>query len=193
MDLTKISSEVLRDAHLGSTGRVFICNKDGKIVAGIRPEDQVITSARTGTVSYRRVWELGESWASTLTAEVFDKTVEQRFTLDDGTLVVVSPFSDAHSGMSDFFVVIVTTREPFTDQLLLVFCILACILALLPYVIVFVVIAIFMLRQRAIKARYQRRMLAVEEAKMAITDMDGPNMAITDHSADAGGGGGGES
>ena len=35
---------------LGVTGRVFICNKDGKIVAGIRPEDQVITSARTGTV-----------------------------------------------------------------------------------------------------------------------------------------------
>lgn len=169
MDLGKMGRDVLSDPHLGEGGAVYICNKMGRIVAAARPADQVVISPTSGTVHFREIWKLKESWAKLLSHSVFRKDSEVRFEMADGTLVVVSPFEDKR--MKDFVVVIVTGRGAFTDPVLWILCILSFVCACLPYLIISGISALFLLRRREVTRRYQRRMLAVQEAKRALTEV----------------------
>lgn len=177
MDLGQLGSTLLTDPHLGEDGKVYICNRMGQIVAAVSPAAQVLISPNSGTVHFREVWKLREPWAKVLSQEVFRGHTEARFELADGTLVVVSPFSNAHAGMSDFFVVIVAGRMAFTDGVLAVFCGLAFVVACMPYLIVIVLFTIFVVRQRQMQSRYNRRMFAIAEAKRALTEV---NVALQD-------------
>jgi len=121
--------ELLSDPRLGEQGFLFVCDDSGALLAASKPGYQVVREAPTGTVRFRRAWELDFPWASHLQEADFQGG--HRSFDAEGFHVAVAPVRGR--GMERFYALVVAEKTAFVDNGFGAMSIVSQVLALLPY------------------------------------------------------------
>lgn len=91
LEVGSLSGRRLQDERLGPTGKVYLVDRRGYIIASESSADLLVVERPSGRVRFRHIWELGSAgWASSLGGAFFPGAGDKQVVTDDGMLVALS-------------------------------------------------------------------------------------------------------
>jgi len=158
MDLSDLrAGGQLTDDHLGRHGAIYVIDNLGNILGAQMAGEQIVVNPSDGVFRYRRINELAAPWASHV--EKFDGT-EQDFSAE-GFFIVVRPLRGR--GLGNFSVLVAAERDEFVDTRLVPFIEASKVVAVLPYPVLFLLMAFLQFLDENKRRKNLRRVHVLHE------------------------------
>mmetsp|Transcript_16259 Transcript_16259/g.48870 ORF Transcript_16259/g.48870 Transcript_16259/m.48870 type:complete len:537 (-) Transcript_16259:114-1724(-) len=141
VEVGALSGRRLQDERLGPTGKVYLVDRQGYIIASESSADLLVVERPSGRVRFRYIWELGSAgWASSLQGAFGSGAGNKQVVTDDGMLVALSwmPEPLGHFGI----VVAVDGSDTFAISLLRSTHIGCLVEGILPYAVMLAALCI---------------------------------------------------
>jgi len=90
LEIGDLSGQRLQDKRLGPSGKVYLVDRQGVIIASEASADLLVVEKPSGLVRFRRIWELPAGWASSLRGKFGHGTGNAKVTTDSGMFVALS-------------------------------------------------------------------------------------------------------
>lgn len=144
LELGGLNGQRLKDKTLGDDGRVYLTDSSGVVLASEMPSDILKMTRRIpddptspAVVRLRNAWELEGSWASQLNGAFpgGDASLSLNF-MEEKTGTMMHLTSLARPMQRFAILIVVPSREPFTNTPLWITSIVALVLAGIPYAII---------------------------------------------------------
>lgn len=168
--------DVVKEAEESTQGKVYICTESGEVLAASDMSHAVQVDMDTGSVKFRRVWEMEQSWASMVSEDVIRSSEAQDFLWGwvIGNRVFVRPFEMTGSQTFNMGlklrVILAVPRSAMALQWLEILSPVCALFGMLPHVTLLSYVFVKWVqrtRQRLAAKRERRRLEYLKEKEMA--------------------------